>query len=45
MKLTPEEIDRFVDYFKQITFVYSGNKFKKEIVSVGWIFPIRFLQK
>ena len=39
IQLSPQEIDRLFNYFKQITIVYTGSKFRDEIVPVGWSFP------
>jgi len=41
LNLSQEEIDKFYNYFKKVTFTYSGDKFKEEIVPVGYTFMIR----
>ena len=41
LKLTHEEIDKIYSYFSKVIFIYSGNKFKDEIVPVGYTFVVR----
>jgi hypothetical protein len=41
LKLTQKEIDKMYNYFHNVAFIYTGNKFKDEIVPVGYTFVVR----
>ena len=43
--LSPQEIEKLFNYFKQITLVYTGKEFRDEIAPVGWGFPAIRLKK
>ena len=41
LNLTEREIKKVYDYFKKLTFDYSGNEFLNEIVPVSWVFSVK----
>jgi len=40
IQLSSQEINKLLDYIKQITIVYTGKEFRDKIAPIGWSFPV-----